>query len=190
MELFRYGWWLILIIKDDVRSPYMVARYVKLFYSSVFFGVPFQLVVSPKLKHSYQVVTVRKAKVNLLNLARIANVFEILNPNLREQALQWIAQLCSDSESDFLERWVFGKWDLVNGQEHHEIPSNYIKFAKTTRDSLSFYAGCWQEMKGKAYLFHPEICRHYLVLKILKQGIFHEKINWLYRMGKIVLNIS
>ena len=30
----------------------------------------------------------RKAKVNLLNLARIANVFEILNPNLREQALQ------------------------------------------------------------------------------------------------------
>ena len=66
----------------------MVARYVKLFYSSVFFGVPFQLVVSPKLKHSYQVVTVRKAKVNLLNLARIANVFEILNPNLREQALQ------------------------------------------------------------------------------------------------------
>ena len=40
-----------LIVKDNVRSPDVVAGYVELFHPAVLVGVPFQLVVPPKLLH-------------------------------------------------------------------------------------------------------------------------------------------
>ena len=41
----------LLIVKDNVRSPDVVAGNVKLGHSAIFVRVPFQLVVPPKLKY-------------------------------------------------------------------------------------------------------------------------------------------
>ena len=43
----------LLVVKDNVRSPDVVAGNVKLGHTTVFFRVPFQLVVPPELKYSY-----------------------------------------------------------------------------------------------------------------------------------------
>ena len=41
----------LLIVKDNVRSPDVVAGNVKLGHSAIFVRVPFQLVVPPELKY-------------------------------------------------------------------------------------------------------------------------------------------
>lgn len=50
---FSVGIKCLLIVKDNVRSPDVVAGNMKLGHSTIFIRVPFQLVVSPKLKYSY-----------------------------------------------------------------------------------------------------------------------------------------